>query len=47
MVFLIRQNMSGFDAEVGYASAISLTLFLVTIGLSIAFLRASRAENAS
>ncbi len=47
MVFLIRQNMSSFDSQVGYASALSLSLFVLTIGLSIAYVRMTRQETAS
>ncbi len=45
MVYLIRQNMSGFDSHVGYASALSLTLFVLTIGLSVAYIRQSQKEE--
>ena len=39
MVMLIQREGTGLDAQVGYSSAISLVMFLITVGLMIASLR--------
>ena len=45
LVMYIREVGLGLGGEIGYASAISLVLFLVTIGFSLLFIRASRGEE--
>lgn len=45
LVMYIREVGLGLGGEIGYASAISLALFLVTIGFSLLFIRASRGED--
>lgn len=47
LVFTIREIGLGLAGEVGYASAMSLVLFVLTIGFSLAYLRASRQEETS
>ncbi|MEI5583777.1 MULTISPECIES: carbohydrate ABC transporter permease [unclassified Agromyces] len=44
LVFTIREVGSGFDGQVGYAAAMSLVLFVFTIGLTVALQKLSR-EN--
>lgn len=39
IVMLIQREGSGLDAQVGYSSAISLVMFVITIGLMIAVLK--------
>lgn len=39
MVMLIQREGTGLDAQLGYSSAISLVMFLITIGLMLAMLR--------
>lgn len=39
MVMLIQREGTGLDAQVGYSSAISLVMFLITVGLMVASLR--------
>jgi len=39
MVMLIQRVGTGLDADVGYASALSIVVFLITIGLMIATLK--------
>lgn len=39
MVMLIQREGTGLDAQVGYSSAISLVMFVITIGLMIAVLK--------
>lgn len=45
LVMYIREVGLGLGGEIGYASALSLVLFLVTIGFSLLFIRASRGEE--
>lgn len=45
LVFTIREVGSGFDGRVGYAAAMSLVLFVMTIGLTVALQKLSK-ENA-
>lgn len=45
LVFTIREIGLGLSGQVGYASAMSLALFLLTVGFSIAYLRAQRSED--
>lgn len=46
LVFYIREVGLGLSGETGYASAMSLVLFVLTIGFSLAYLRASRGQRA-
>ena len=39
MVMLIQREGTGLDAQVGYSSAISLVMFLITVGLMVVSLR--------
>ncbi|MGV8909855.1 MAG: carbohydrate ABC transporter permease [Propionicimonas sp.] len=45
LVMYIREVGLGLGGEIGYASALSLVLFVVTIGFSLLFIRASRGEE--
>lgn len=45
IIMLIQRVGTGLDAEVGYASALSLVVFVITIGLMIAVLRMQTREN--
>ena len=45
LVMYIREVGLGLGGEIGYASAISLALFVLTIGFSLLFIRASRGED--
>ena len=45
LVYTIREVGLGLAGEVGYASAMSLVLFVMTVGFSLAYLRASRQEG--
>ena len=45
LVYTIREIGLGLSGEIGYASAMSLALFLLTIGFSVAYLRSQRAES--
>ncbi|HEY9329559.1 MAG TPA: sugar ABC transporter permease, partial [Streptomyces sp.] len=45
LVMLIQRVGTGLDAEVGYASALSIVVFVITIGLMIAVLRMQNREN--
>lgn len=45
MIMLIQREGTGLDAQVGYASAISLVLFVITIGLMIAVLKLQSKED--
>lgn len=47
LVYTIREIGLGLAGQVGYASAMSLALFILTIGFSLAYLRASRQEEPS
>ncbi|GAA1735368.1 sugar ABC transporter permease [Isoptericola hypogeus] len=44
LVYTIREVGLGLGGEIGYASAMSLALFVLTIGFSAGYLRAQRAE---
>lgn len=44
LVYTIREVGLGLGGEVGYASAMSLALFLFTLGFSVLFLRVNRNE---
>lgn len=46
LVYTIREVGLGLGGEVGYASAMSIALFVLTLGFSAVFLKVSR-ENAS
>ncbi|GLZ34816.1 ABC transporter permease [Lentzea sp. NBRC 105346] len=46
LVMLIQQTGTGLTGEVGYASALSLILFIVTLGLLLITLRLNRKEDA-
>lgn len=46
MIMLIQREGTGLDAQVGYASAISVVLFVITIGLMIAVLKLQSKEDA-
>jgi len=46
LVFTIREVGLGLGGEVGYASAMSLALFLLTLGFSALYLRLNREEAA-
>lgn len=45
LVFRIREVGLGLSGETGYASAISLVLFVCTVGFSVLFLRVSREQT--
>lgn len=45
LVYTIREVGLGLSGEVGYASAMSLALFVLTIGFSILYLRSQRSEQ--
>ncbi|TWP51228.1 sugar ABC transporter permease [Lentzea tibetensis] len=45
LVMLIQQTGTGLTGEVGYASALSLVLFVVTLGLLLITLRLNRKED--
>jgi putative chitobiose transport system permease protein len=45
LVMLIQQTGTGLTGEVGYASALSLILFVVTLGLLLITLRLNRKED--
>jgi putative chitobiose transport system permease protein len=45
LVMLIRQVGTGLSGELGYASALSLVLFVLTLGLLLVTLRLNRAED--
>jgi multiple sugar transport system permease protein len=45
LVMLIRQVGTGLNGELGYSSALSLVLFLLTLGLLLLTLRLNRAED--
>jgi multiple sugar transport system permease protein len=45
LMFYILQVGRGLDGSVGYASAMSLVLFLLTLGFSLLLLRLNRAED--
>ncbi|WP_248616716.1 carbohydrate ABC transporter permease [Paraoerskovia marina] len=45
LVYTIREVGLGLGGEVGYASAMSLALFVLTIGFSVGYLRAQKAET--
>ncbi|MGY0230273.1 carbohydrate ABC transporter permease [Longispora urticae] len=45
IVFLIQMVGRGLDGSVGYASALSLVLFVITLGFAIALMRVNRAED--
>ncbi len=44
LVYTIREVGLGLSGEIGYASAMSLALFVLTIGFSVGYLRSQRAE---
>ncbi|PRZ08866.1 carbohydrate ABC transporter membrane protein 1 (CUT1 family) [Isoptericola sp. CG 20/1183] len=44
LVYTIREVGLGLGGQIGYASAMSLALFVLTIGFSAGYLRAQRAE---
>ena len=46
LVFTIREVGLGLGGEVGYASAMSLALFVLTLGFSAAYLRLNREQTA-
>lgn len=46
LVYTIREVGLGLGGEVGYASAMSLALFLLTLGFSVLFLRVNREQAA-
>jgi multiple sugar transport system permease protein len=43
---LIQQTGTGLTGNVGYASALSLVLFVITLGLLLVTLRLNRREEA-
>jgi len=45
LVFYVQQVGRGLDGSVGYASAISLVLFVLTLGFSVLLLRLHRRED--
>lgn len=45
LVYTIREVGLGLSGEIGYASAMSLALFLLTIGFSILYLRSQRTDQ--
>ena len=45
LVMLIRQVGIGLSGELGYSSALSLVLFILTLGLLLATMRLNRAED--
>lgn len=45
LVYTIREVGLGLSGEIGYASAMSLALFILTIGFSILYLRSQRTEQ--
>ncbi|WP_028281351.1 sugar ABC transporter permease [Arthrobacter sp. H5] len=45
LVYTIREVGLGLSGEIGYASAMSLALFVLTIGFSILYLRSQRSEQ--
>lgn len=45
LVFRIREVGLGLSGETGYASAISLVLFVCTVGFSLVFVRVSREQQ--
>ncbi|MEV0007092.1 sugar ABC transporter permease [Streptomyces sp. NPDC051840] len=45
IIMLIQRVGTGLDADVGYASALSIVVFVITIGLMIAVLRMQTREN--
>ncbi|TDK26614.1 sugar ABC transporter permease [Arthrobacter crusticola] len=45
LVYTIREVGLGLSGEIGYASAMSLALFVLTIGFSILYLRSQRMEQ--
>ncbi|WP_018349051.1 ABC transporter permease subunit [Longispora albida] len=45
LVFLIQMVGRGLDGSVGYASALSLVLFVITLGFSLLLLRLNRTED--
>jgi multiple sugar transport system permease protein len=45
LVFYIQQVGRGLDGSVGYASALSLVLFFLTLGFSLLLLRLNRRED--
>jgi multiple sugar transport system permease protein len=47
LVFTIRDVGLGLGGEVGYASAMSLVLFVLTIGFSLAYVKLNREEQAA
>lgn len=44
LVYTIREVGLGLSGQIGYASAMSLLLFLLTVGFSVAYLRVQRAD---
>jgi putative chitobiose transport system permease protein len=45
LVYTIREVGLGLSGEIGYASAMSLALFVLTIGFSVLYLRSQRTEQ--
>ncbi|MCY7290357.1 MAG: sugar ABC transporter permease [Cryobacterium sp.] len=45
LVYTIREVGLGLSGEIGYASAMSLALFVLTIGFSILYLRSQRTDQ--
>lgn len=45
LVYTIREVGLGLSGEIGYASAMSLALFILTIGFSILYLRSQRTDQ--
>jgi len=46
LVYTIREVGLGLGGQIGYASAMSLALFVMTVGFSVAYLRSQRSEAA-
>lgn len=46
LIMLVQREGTGLDARVGYSSAISLVIFVITIGLMIAVLKLQSKEEA-